>query len=518
LLPNATKSQLIATGFHRNTMFNDEQGVDQDEARWNAMVDRVGTTATVWLGTTLACAQCHNHKYDPFSQKDFYRLLAFFDNIDFAWEGTAYNRKFIEPVLDLAPAELQEERHSLEKEIAGLEKELRKSDPGQSASAVKHGSDIQAKLNKARQQLATNLARHPQSLIVRDRTSTATLSANVRIRGSFLNKGEAVEANVPSVLSPLPPGTPHNRLALARWLVDPANPLTARVIVNRYWSQFFGQGIVETEEDFGTRGAPPSHPELLDWLATEFVRLGWSTKKLHKLIVTSATYRQSSRIESRTFAHDPNNRLLSRGPRFRLNAEFVRDTALAASGLLSEKMGGPGVFPPQPALSPLQDHGDFVWNESKGEDRHRRAIYTFWRRSALYPALLAFDAPSRDACTVRRVRSNTPMQALTLLNDTTATECAAALAKRILKETPNEDAHARITTGFRLCTARRPTTRELETCMRQLQQYRSIMEADVASAKTIARDTGAKEKPTEFAAWFLMSQAFLNLDETLTKE
>lgn len=523
LLPNASESQLVATGFQRNTMFNDEQGVDQMEARFHAMVDRVGTTATVWLGTTLACAECHNHKYDPFSQKDFYGLLAFFDNADFAWEGTAYNRKYIEPTFDLAPPDVRARRQALENEVTRLQDKLREAE----RTAKQNNEDkqknngwtsIRAQIDAKKREVAEATKSYPQTLVVYEKKSSSPLTANVRVKGAFRSQGELVEAGVPRALPSLPTDAPHNRLGLARWLIDPQNPLTARVIVNRYWGQFFGRGLVETEEDFGRRGSLPTHPELLDWLATEFMRCNWSTKQIHKLIVMSATYRQSSRISGEAMERDPHNELLARGPRNRLNAEFVRDVTLAISGLLSPKVGGPPVFPPQPELSALTDHGDFHWIESRGEDRYRRGLYTFWRRSALYPALMNFDAPSREACTIRRGRSNTPLQALTLLNDVTAAEAAAALAKRIQSLSVSDDVGQRASFGFRLCTCRLPNSSELNAIVKSYENCRTAFEREKNAAVKIADGAHIDDDKIEFAAWFLVSQALLNLDETLSRE
>lgn len=523
LLPNATESQLVATGFQRNTMFNDEQGVDQMEARFHAMVDRVGTTATVWLGTTLACAECHNHKYDPFSQKDFYGLLAFFDNADFAWEGTAYNRRFIEPTLDLAPPEVKARREAIENEVTALQGRLRETErTAKQTNQDKQKDDIwtaiRAQIDAKRREVAEATKSYPQTLVMHEKTSSAPLTAYVRIKGAFRSRGEVVEAGVPHVLPSLPKDAPHNRLGLAQWLVDSENPLTARVIVNRYWAQFFGRGLVGTEEDFGRRGSLPTHPELLDWLATEFMRCNWSTKQIHKLIVMSATYRQSSRIPDKALERDPQNELLARGPRNRLNAEFVRDVTLTISGLLSPKVGGPPVFPPQPELSALADHGDFRWVESQGEDRYRRGVYTFWRRSALYPAMMNFDAPSREACTIRRGRSNTPLQALTLLNDVTAAEAAAALAKRIQGAPVSDDVGQRASFGFRLCTCRLPNSSELDSIVQSHKKYLAAFERDKDAAMKIADGAHIDDGKVEFAAWFLVSQALLNLDETLSRE
>jgi hypothetical protein len=477
-----------------------------DEAYWNALVDRVGTTATVWLGTTLACAQCHSHKYDPFSQRDFYGLLAFFDNSEFSVKGSGYNRQVIEPELDLGEPDERSHRQAMERELAQL-----KGKPNKSPEELKRQTELSDGLEEY-------LKRYPSTLVLKERTSEETPSTYVRVRGSFLSKGEKIEAAVPAVLPPLPASVKADRLALARWIVDPENPLTARVNVNRHWSQFFGRGLVETEEDFGTRGAACTHPELLDWLATEYIRLGWSTKKLHKLIVMSSTYRQDSRITPVLLERDPDNRLLARGPRFRLQAEQVRDATLAIAGLLSPKIGGPSVFPPQPETTSIGDHGNVKWHESEGADRYRRGLYTFWRRSALYPALANFDAPSRESCTVRRPQSNTPLQALTLLNDVTAREAATAFAKRIRNETGSTDIGECITFAFRLCTARQPSPGELSTLLRLYDRALRVATEDDSSTEALVAAAEVKTDKQEFAAWFLVAQALLNLDETLTKE
>ncbi len=275
-------------------------------------------------------------------------------------------------------------------------------------------------------------------------------------KGNFLDPGDVVSPGVPKALHPLPSSAPVDRLALAKWLVDPQNPLTARVAVNRYWAQLFGVGIVETEEDFGTQGELPSHPELLDWLAVRYMEMGWNTKAMLKLIVTSAVYRQSSRVTPELLARDPRNRLLARAPRVRLEAEIVRDQALALSGLLSRKIGGPSVFPPQPeGLWQAAFNGQRTWATSQGTDKYRRALYTFWRRTVPYPSMATFDAPSREICAIKRVRTNTPLQALVTLNDPVYVEAAQALARRIVREGgSNPEDRARY--ALRLCLCRPP--------------------------------------------------------------
>ena len=319
-------------------------------------------------------------------------------------------------------------------------------------------------------------------------------------------------AGTPAVLPPLPADEPPNRLGLAQWLVSKDNPLTARVEVNRIWEQFFGSGIVETSEDFGTQGARPSHPELLDWLAVEFMDRGWSMKGLARLIVTSATYRQSSVIPPALLERDPYNRLLARGPRFRMEAEMIRDVALAAAGLLSPKIGGPSVFPPQPEGIWDLPYNDDKWVASKGEDRYRRGLYIFIRRTAPYPSLLNFDATSREACTVRRVRTNTPLQALTTLNDPAFFEAAQALARRVVEHAGPEP-RRRVEMAYRLAVARLPNPSELDRILSWQRTERDYFQAHQEDARKL---TGAPD--ADLASWTMLSNVLLNLDETVTKE
>jgi len=356
-------------------------------------------------------------------------------------------------------------------------------------------------------------------------------------RGGFLNKGEKVFAATPAVLPPMPENAPINRLGLARWLVDENNPLTARVTVNRFWEQIFGRGMVETGEDFGTQGERPSHPELLDWLAVEFMNpawnaggganpqsairnpqsMAWSMKSLVRLIVTSSTYRQSSVAPPALIEKDPYNRLLARGPRFRMEAEMIRDVTLAASGLLSHKLGGPSVFPLQPDGVWKSPYSGEKWTVSKGEDRFRRSLYTFVRRSSPHPAMMSFDATSREYCTVRRVRTNTPLQALTALNDEAAMESARGLAERMIEE-GGGDLKARLIYGFRACATRTPEEKEIERLAALYRRQLDNFAANAPEAGKIARDHSTKASAAEFAAWTMVANVLLNLDETLTKE
>jgi len=332
----------------------------------------------------------------------------------------------------------------------------------------------------------------------------------VLVRGDFQKKGEKVTANVPSFLPPLKADEPANRLGLARWLVSKDNPLTARVAVNRIWEQYFGHGIVETSEDFGTQGQRPSHPELLDWLAVEFMDRGWSMKAIDRLIVTSTAYRQSSTVTPESQAKDQYNRLLARGPRFRMEAEMVRDTVLAASGLLSSKIGGPSVFPPQPPGIWDMPYNDDVYVESQGEDRYRRGIYTFARRSAPYPTMINFDGPSREQCTVRRTHTNTPLQALNLLNDEASWEAARAMAGRLAKE-GGADARSRIDYGYRVATGRHAKPGEMDYLAKYEAEQQEHFNAHPEEAKKVGGDAGT-------AAWTMVANVLLNLDETITKE
>lgn len=345
-------------------------------------------------------------------------------------------------------------------------------------------------------------------------------------RGDYRNRTEKVEPGVPAMLPPLSQDAPRNRLTLARWLVQPDHPLTARVAVNRFWQTYFGLGLVKTQEDFGVQGEPPSHPELLDWLATEFVRSGWDVRAMQRLIVTSATYRQSS-AHTRTLAErDPENRLLARGPRFRLPAEMIRDTALAASGLLNDEIGGPSVFPYQPpGLWEEMAFGEGFsaqsYEQSHGKDLYRRGIYTFWKRTVPPASLATFDAPDREKCSARRALTNTPLQALALLNDTTYVEAARKLAERVLRESQLDDGK-RIALAFRLATARVPERGENGVLRKLLQTQRQVFSADRAAARKLV---AVGESPrddrldvAELAAWTTVASTILNLDETITKQ
>jgi hypothetical protein len=333
------------------------------------------------------------------------------------------------------------------------------------------------------------------------------------LRGAYDRPGDKVDPGVPAALPALPPGTSNNRLGFARWLVDPANPLTARVAVNRYWQMYFGVGLVKTVEDFGSQGEWPSNPDLLDWLATEFMRSGWDVKAMQKTIVMSATYRQSSKVAPELLQKDPENRLLARGPRGRLAAEEVRDQALAISGLLVEKVGGPSVKPYQPPGLWKELSGGEDYHPDTGEGLHRRSLYTFWKRTAPPPMMMNFDAAGRETCVVRELRTNTPLQALNLMNDVTFLEAARGLAGRMLREggtTPD----ARLAWGFELATARPPKPRESEILRSSLQYYKDAFQGDPEAAAKYAAAGGGPE----FAAYTTVASMILNLDAVVSKE
>jgi hypothetical protein len=531
LLPAATLAQRVATGFHRNTMTNEEGGTDPAEARWETLLDRANTTAAVWLGSTFACAQCHNHKYDPISQKDYYRFVAFFENCD-------------EPKIELLTPEQKSERQRLREAQIREEKELRKSElpthitkaidtpierrtntnrndlvifcRAQAPEALKSITSRILELNEALEKLDTATA-----MVLQERVSAEPPSTHVRIKGGFTNVGEKVFADTPGALHAFPEGAPKNRLGLARWLVSEENPLVARVVVNRFWGEIFGRPLVESAEDFGTQGLPPSQPELLDWLATEFLARRWSMKTIQKTIVMSSTYRQSSRVPSTLYERDPYNRLLARGPRFRMDAEMIRDAALAASGLLSPRIGGPSVFPLQCDMSGVVaiNKVDTSWAPSDGEDRYRRGLYTHWRRTAPYAAFMTFDAPSRECCTVRRPRTNTPLQALSALNDPSFFDAARGLARRILLE-GNSDSAQKASYGFRLCTSRKPDAEEKSCLTAAFEKELAHFRSNPKAAREIFRGTDVPRDGdlAETAAWTLVANVILNLDETLTKE
>jgi hypothetical protein len=740
LLPGATVDQKIATGFNRNHRGNTEDGIVPEEYAVEYVVDRVETTSTVFLGLTLGCARCHNHKYDPFTQKEFYQIYAYFNNIPEQGRAMKYGNS-----PPLVPAPTRQQRSQLEQieaRIAKLEKELRQAAPPAGWSPPKTrwgpsagltvafdyrrerqfdgkdfvdagdvaGFDIEDRFTVAAwiyseetpdgpvvtrmndklkgrgyglhvnqgkihvhltsnwdsdairmegeeplaagqwhhlaftytgSRMAEGVTVYVNGKPVKMRVESDTLYRPFRnagnkfrdplrigggwgeerrfrgkidgvrlygrvldaremaalaldetldilaaktsrteaeeyalreyyleheaaspvrnawqhlaearleklalerkfptvmvmeerpvrrptfllVRGAYDKPGEEVEPGLPAVLPPLPKGAPNNRLGFAKWLIDPANPLTARVTVNRLWQMFFGAGIVKTTEDFGAQGEWPSHPELLDWLATEFVRTGWDVKAMLKLIVTSATYRQSSSATPELLQKDPENRLLARGPRFRLPAEMIRDQALFAAGLLAEKLGGPSVMPYQPeGLWKETSMQDMYYVQSKGEDLYRRSLYTFWKRTIAPPMMMNFDSAARESCVVRETRTNTPLQALNLMNDITFVEAARMIGQRMMREGGSAAAD-RLRYGFRLITSREPEDAELAVLQDSLRYHTDYFASDAARVKQYLAHGETPPDPKldarELAAYAAVANLLLNLDEAVNKE
>jgi hypothetical protein len=751
LLPNATIDQKIATGFHRTPTCNVEAGVHPEENRVNQVFDRVNATGTTWLGTTMECAQCHSHKYDPFSQEEYFQMFAFFNNTPLEVEnksGKGVSYDFWGPKMDLPlPTDKQKQRDSLnaelevrKEELAILDKEAKRnykewtqqklavrkekepewqvltptkafSDGGENLRIAKDRSllaegksgdkstyqievsvpagtyksiQMETMLHKSMKQngpgrnttnsnpnfvltemiikleglskaldfgqvvadfnqagflpeqlfdgnlntrngwaispefgkahwvqaefaeplvlsedsklhiemkhlygggrnvgrprfsLSTDgvkkskadknrlhelLAKekrngkeekelrgifdqeNPKLLALQKKveglekslkkvTPPTTLvmvemdekrDTHVMARGSYLSPKQKVEADVPQVLNDWNPEWPKNRLGLAKWLVDPENPLTARVVVNRWWGQFFGSGIVSTEEDFGSQSEPPTHPELLDWLAVEFMQSGWSMKHIHKLIALSSTYGQSSRITTAMLERDANNRFFLRGPRFRMTAEMIRDNGLQIAGLLSGKMGGPPIYPPQPdGLWRQTGRNEPKYIAAETEDRFRRGIYVIWRRAAPYASFVNFDGPDRSACHPKRSRTNTPLQALTLLNDQAYVEMALGFAVSILEKTEGQSDKGRVIHAVRRALSRDPSAREIEVLLSLLNEQSERLKSDSLIAKSLLSqapqiEVSEKLDSDEVGAWFFVANALLNLDETITK-
>ena len=506
LLPGATKAQRIATGFNRNNRTVTEAGSIDEEWRIENAIDRVETTSMVFMGLTMGCARCHDHKYDPVSQSEFYQFLGYFNSVN--EKGVYTETRGNVPPLVMLPTNRDRVR------LGEFDFAL--------AFAKAYGSKEHLEaLNKAKAEYEKTIL----SVMVMEDTTTPRPSYVLK-RGQYdqPDKSKALEPATPSALPAPPAGTPRSRLGLAKWLVSPENPLSARVVVNRIWQHHFGQGLVKTAENFGVQGEPPSHPELLDWLATELIRTGWDLKAMHRLIVTSATYRQSSRVSPALVAHDPENRLLARGPRFRLSAEVVRDNALAIAGLLTERLGGPSIKPYQPAglwEELAGGAGEAPYVQDKGPSLYRRSLYVYRKRTVPHPVLATFDAPSRETCQVKRPRTNTPLQALELLNDVAYVEAARGLAQLMIAE-KSCSIDDRITLAFRRATARKPTASELAVLRRGLDRYRAEFGANRAAALQMIRHGDSPLDPSvdpiELAAYTVTAGVILNLDETITQE
>ncbi len=557
-LPLATHEQRLATGFLRNHMINGEGGRIAEENRIDYLFDQTETVATVWLGATFNCTRCHDHKFDPYTQRDYFGLLAFFNrtavdggggnpqsppnlavpspeqtrrlaNLEAklasaivateAFEAKAFAREPGRPTDESAAAK------DLPKDVLdALKVAPRDRDAGRLEKLAAHWKetdpayvralDEQRNARNARDAAARAI---PRVMVMEDMAKPrATFILN---RGNYQKPGTEVGMAVPASLASEGSPAPADRLSLARWLVAPENPLTARVTVNRFWQSFFGVGLVKTAEDFGVQGEKPANPELLDWLATEFVASGWDVKHLVRLMVTSATYRQSSRVTPEQFERDPENRLLARGPRFRMPSWMIRDAALAAAGLLTPDVGGAPVKPYQPAgVWEEATFGNKRYEQDHGAALYRRSLYVFWRR--IIGPTMFFDVASRQTCTVKTPRTNVPLHALLTLNDTAYVEAARALAERVLHGAANDA--DRLALAYQRVLGRAPKAGEVKIALRGLARHRRDYAADRDAAnRLLAVGEGVRDAnldPVEHAAWTVVCSTLLNLDEALTKE
>ncbi|MBC8166038.1 MAG: PSD1 domain-containing protein [Bryobacteraceae bacterium] len=563
LLPNAAVNQKVATGFNRNVLTNREAGVDRAEARFEQNVNRTNTISTVFLGLTVGCAQCHNHKFDPISHRDYYSMFAYNANLeeddidapmpgevgpymrslpDYEWKRQSLLRDYevlgwqakYEARLKQAvdhPGENLEWDFQVTEFKAGIDNALkllaipidrrnRRQAERMTARFLRvigpdftRDTELAGRLKEVRQRLAAidpPLAPITEAMAVKADGNPAKMY--IALGGDYKSKGPEVGAAPPAILTskPLP-----DRLGFSRWLSSAENPLTSRVVVNRMWQEFFGRGLVRTSDDFGTQGEKPTHPELLDWMAADFRESGWSMKRMHKQIVMSAAYRQSSNVRKELLARDPENTLISRQARLRLSAELIRDSALSASGLLNTDIGGPSVRPPQPAgVAELGYANSVKWAETQGPQRYRRGLYILFQRTAPYPMLMTFDAPDSNTACSRRSRSNTPLQSLNLLNDPVFLEAAQGLAVRTLRESDGD----RIDYAFELCLGRKPSSREKQRIKSYFDQQLEILGKDSSASAALLPAPPEGVDRTEAAAWVGVSRVLLNLDEFITRE
>ena len=555
LLPNPTEDQIIATAFHRNTMTQNEGGTSDEEFRNAAVIDRVNTTYAVFMGTTMACAQCHTHKYDPITITEYFRSYAFLN------QSADSDKRDESPLLEIYPPGGKARRDQWMKDSAAAEAAFKKPAPAWLAgydewlakkpkladkplkaaldAPKEKRSKAQDKLladyyvrnvspaTKAERARADELKKQiaasaPVTVpIMQDLTGEQRRKTFIQLRGNWQALGDQVDEGVPTHLARWDETLPKNRLGFARWIVSRDNPLTSRVTMNRLWETVFGVGIVRTSEEFGSQGDLPVHPELLDWLAAEFVESGWDTKKMLSLLLNSRAYRQSSASNAKLNELDPDNRFVARGPRFRPSGEMLRDQALAVSGLLSAKMYGAPVRPMRPNMGlSIAFGGTGDWMTSAGEDRYRRSLYTETRRSTPYPSFATFDAPNRETCVIRRGRSNTPLQAFVTLNDPVFVETSQALARRLLKEGGATD-ESRLRLAYSLCLSREPDANELSTLKTLLAKSVAQYKADGALALKMATDPlGPADKGADvptLAAWTAVSSVIMNLDEFLMR-
>ena len=490
LLPNPSNDQLIATGFNRNHRIQTEGGAIDEEWRTEYVIDRVETMGTVWMGLTLSCARCHDHKYDPITQREFYELFAFFNNLD--------EKGFINNLRGSADPKVRYKEQEFNHEVSKIRSnESEKSDQDKKISEIERS--------------------YPYVMVMREMPERR--KAFILKGGQYDSVGEEVFPDLPSSLSERSNNSLMNRMDLAKWLVNGDHPLTSRVIVNRIWALFFGTGIVSSTENFGVRSSPPSNSKLLDWIAVDFVENGWDIKRLIKQITMSAAYRQKHAVNSKSLKVDPDNRLISRGPRLRLESEMIRDQALLVSGLLVDKIGGPSywVYQPVGLWRDIEKRGTF--KQDHGEKLYRRSLYSRIRRTVPNPSMAIFDMPSREVCNVKRSSSNTPLQALSLLNSVTHVEAAKKLGERMMQF--DGDLEDKIYWGFRSVTSRAPEDFEVKVLVDGYRRRLSHFESDHSQADALLKvgesDVLSSLSSVELAAMTTVANVLLNLDEAINK-
>ncbi|MFK7850249.1 MAG: PSD1 and planctomycete cytochrome C domain-containing protein [Akkermansiaceae bacterium] len=555
LIPNATPDQIAATGFLRNSMNTHEGGTIAEEYRVAYTLDKVDAVSTTMLGLTMKCAQCHDHKYDQISQKDYYSFYAFFNTSSEPGKGaTNASTKpvmvYESPLGDGGMSGLRDRVAELEylkahpkaEIVAARESWEARQDGAQAPLSIptsertleqwgkvnelfikakeplsKLASDMINAINVEIGVLEKDIKRGKTTVMVMDHKPELR-KTYILERGAYDQYGEEVSAGTPHALPPLANTENPTRLDLAEWVIDPSNPLTARVAVNRLWQMVFGRGIVETAGDFGNQGSWPSHPELLDWLAVDLVENDWNLRHVLMTILMSETYRQSAVVTAESLSKDPRAELLSRSPRTRLAAEIIRDQALAVSGLLNPKIGGPGVHPPQPDLWSEISHFGYqkpftaqIFLPGRGDTIYRRSVYTFWKRTSPPPAIALFDAPTRETCSVVRGNTNTPLQALVVMNESQYVDAAVALGKRMMKE-GGETTEDRLAYGFRLGTGRQPNSAEKRLLIKAFERHlkRYANDADASHELTGEENPGT-------AAYAMVASTILNLDELINR-
>ena len=509
LIPGATPDQIAATGFLRNSMNTHEGGTIEEEYRVAYTVDKVDAVATSILGLTMKCAQCHDHKYDPISQKEFFQMYAFFNTSSESGKGATNASS--PPVMNYKSPLGDGGMQQLRDRVAELEA-LKANPPPQLASRMENASkaiDVEIKV------LKRDIDRGHTSVMIMDH-KPGLRKTHILNRGAYDQPGEEVSPGVPAVLPPLGGNASPTRLVLAQWITRPDHPLTARVAVNRMWQMVFGRGMVETAGDFGNQGSWPTHPELLDWLAVDFVENGWDMRHLLRTILTSETYRRSAASTPEHLEKDPRNQFLARSPRTRLPAEIIRDQALAVSGLLNPAIGGPGVHPPQHDLWSEISHFGYnppftaqIFLPGRDASTLRRSVYNFWKRTSPPPVLALFDAPTRETCAVVRNATNTPLQALVVMNEPQFVAAGVALGKRMIAEGGASPA-SRLSFGFRLVTGRDPEAKEMELLEKSLARHLARFTSGEADAKALA---GTPEQ----SAYAVLGSTLINLDEFINR-